>query len=341
MRTSFLDGSKTLLKRFDSNDEAVDYSEDLVAGGGYVYLNTTGDGPGHRYGAATSVLRISRDGSIVQKVASGLLKTSDDEDIITKGRSGQLNDCGTSAAAEYVTGDGSVVIRETTSERESKACGRKKNIDHERLYLLSPSGQVREILREDLRIKLTIKFKKHGWEAEVGSVIPAITVVSVTGDRVLLSKGRGFSFYVRDLSTGVETGPYKSAVASKSNYDLVNASLDPSGRVAYSSFGARGDRKHLRFRHTAGVFQTAGDPSSFKKNKGFSFVFFCGSRLLSSSARGVSELDPVTFNLIRKIAPAHKGDTGIDLESACSPEYLYMRSWDGGERITFLAYPLR
>lgn len=341
MRSSFLDGSKTVLKRFDPSDTATGFPEDIFAGGGYVYVNMSGDGPERdEIRSSSSVLRMSRDGSNFQKIASGQLNAGEEDAIVRlHGNKGQLNDCGTDVSAEHVAGDGSVVIREATADRESKACGRKKNVDHVRIYLLSPTGVTREILKEDLRVTLTIRRHKDGsWSSETGSKDPATYVAGVVGDRALLVRGRrSLSYYVRDLNTGTQTGPFKAAITSTYPFNL--GSLDPEGRVAVSTFAVTGSKKHRKIRHSSGVFQVPGDTASFRPVKGFSFLMFCGKHLISLSSRGVRELDPVTFNLIRPISPPHKDGSIVDINNACTADYLYMsRSRSKGSKQ--LAYPL-
>jgi hypothetical protein len=339
MRTSFLDGKKSVVKRFDPNDVRLGFPEKLLAGGGYVYANMHGDGPEELLDSGTNVVRMAHDGSNLQTVATGQMKSSEEDDIVVVHGKGQLNDCGTKVEAESVTDDGSVLIRETTSDRESAMCGRKKNVDHDRIYLLSPAGVSREIIREDLRISL--KFKSHsdgGWDATTGAEGAGVYVVDIVGDRAIITRNGGKSYYVRDVNTGADTGPYKTGIVGYSPFNL--ASIDSIGRVALSAYGVTGTRKHLKQHHAAGVYVRPGDTTSFVRAKGLAFLNFCGNHLISLTRRGARELDPVTLNLIRPIAPVHKDGSVVDLDTACSNDFLYMKTW-GGKGAKYLAYPLK
>jgi hypothetical protein len=341
VRASFLNGSKTLIKRFDPKDTAVGFPDLILAGGGLVYANMWGDGPDpNSVQTATSVLRMATDGSGAQTIASGLISSGEEDSILVSGHKAEMNDCGTSVEARFVTADGSVVIRETTSERSSKNCGRKKNVDHDRVYLLTPSGVTREILTEDSKVHLKVKFHKGGgWDAETDYDKPNTEVVSVVGDKALLVRGRRQSFYVRDLSTRVETGPYKSTLAATRAFST--ASMDPLGRIALSTFAASGKSKDAKFKHATGLFETPGDPASWKAAKGLQFVNFCGSHLLSDSAKGTRELDPVTLAPLRTIVPPSQSTTAITFQMGCTNDYLYLESLAEKKKTAiYFAYPL-
>jgi hypothetical protein len=276
-----------------------------------------------------------RDGSDLQKVAYGVLNTSEEDSIVIEKGKGRLNDCGTTALAQFAAADGSVVIVETTADRESKACGRKKNVDHNQYYLLSPAGIKRPILSEDVRIQRKIKvFKDGGYEGSSGSGGANSFVFDVIGDRALILRGNRLSAYVRDLTTGAESGPYRAPVKGKDPFNL--SSMDSSGRVVVSGFSIGANLMKPKFELVSGIFSTPGDTASYLPLKGQAILRFCGEHLVALTKNGSRVLDPVTLNLLRPIAPVHRGRY---VDESCDASFLYM-SARKGRGATFLAYPL-
>lgn len=333
-RTSFLGGAKTLVKQFDPKDTTLGFPSDLKVGGDFVYVTMEGDGPESNE-ARTTILRMRRDGSDVQTIARGKLDSSEENSVVIEKGKGRLNDCGTTVEAQLATDDGGVVIRETTAQRESKACGRKRNIDHHRYYLLTATGVVREILTDSVRVSRKFKVGKDGsYEGSSSSGSEDLVIFNVIGDRALIARFRKstLSYYVRDLNTGGEFGPYITRAKGLDPFSL--GSMDAAGRVALTGIALSGTKKNPKFNFVSGVFPVA-DPNTFLQIKGQSLLMFCGNHLIAETAKGARELDPLTLNLLRPIAPLR---LSYDIDT-CDSNYLYM-SRTKGRGAKYLAYPL-
>lgn len=334
-RTSFLGGKKTLVRRFDPKDTILGFPSDFKVGGEYLYMTMEGNGP-ERSEARTTILRMKRDGSDPQKVAFGALEASEENGVVIEKGKGRLNDCGTTVEAQLATSDGGVVIRETTADRESNNCGRKKNVDHHRYYLLSPTGVVREIISENVRVTRKFKVEKGGgFEGSSSSGGENLEIFSVIGDRALIARFRNRTtlYFVRDLNSGAETGPY--AVPVKGLNPISLGSMDATGRVAFTGIAFRGTTLNPKIDFVSAAFPTAGDPSSYVRFKGQGFLMFCGEHLIAETLKGVRELDPLTLNLLRPIAPL---SLRYDFDN-CDDNFVYM-SRNRGRDAKYLAYPL-
>lgn len=336
-RTSLLDGAKTLVKRFDPKDTSLGFPGDFKVGGDFIYVTMEGDGPNWNE-ARTTILRMRRDGSDLATVAQGKLSSSEENGIVIEKGKGLLNDCGTTVQVELVTDDGAAVIRETTADRESKRCGREKNVDHNRYYLLTAAGVTQEIITENRRVTRKIKVDKDGggYEGSTSSGDSGIAIFQVIANRVLIARfpGSAFEYFVRDLNTGAEIGPY---VRTKSGLDPFRmGSMDASGRIALTSFALTGTKKKPKFKLESGVFPTPGDPATFVRLKGMALLKFCGNHLIAETMKGARELDPQTLNLLRPIAPLNT--RGYELDT-CDNDYLYMNRRKGKGAV-YLAYPL-
>lgn len=336
MRTSFVNAANVLVKKFDPKDTALGFPSDFVIGGDFIYVTMEGDGLDSG-GASTTILRMRRDGSDPQTVTQGKLTSSEENSTILRKGKVYLNDCGTSVAAELATSDGGVVIQETIAERDSKACGRKKNTDRHRYYLLSPTGVIREIASEKLRVSSKFKVEKDGsYEGSSSAGSRNLMIAQAIGDRVLIERFRGKKsrYFVRDLNTGIDSDPYVVAGNGLDPFNL--GSMDPAGRVAITRLALRGTKKRPTVDFVSGVFPVAGDASNFLRAKGQAIFQFCGNHLVAETMKGIRELDPLTLNLLRPIAPLPPVRFVTD---TCDGDYLYaMRQ--KGRSAEYLAYPL-
>lgn len=338
MRGSLLNKSVTKLATYDSLRG--DFPVSILASAGYVYLNLSNGGyeSNGPVNANAKVVRMSRDGTGVLTVAKSSMKYASEPNTVVENGNLRLNDCGTNAQATSVSFTGDVVISQTTSDRESKACGRKKNIDHWSYYELTTSGVRRDITTEERRVTRRSRPSfKDGPPMAWTSVAPTLADPWVYYGKAVFQKFHDGDFYVRDLASGAVTGPYKTKIPGHDFYAY--AAVNSLGQLAAGTEATTGKAKHEKLHLAAGVFRTPGDPSSYAKFKGSAGMQFCGDHLMINNGKGVRELDPNTFWLKRVVAGKESARGLSFVDPLCSDRFYYVTRYTKSKIILF-AYPL-
>jgi hypothetical protein len=336
MRGSFLDHKKTRLATFSfaGGFEPVQ----LSSGGGYAYVSTVSDGIDSDFntGASSKVIRISRTGARTV-VAAGSNAANDEESVVVDHGKGRMNDCGKQVSLMSVSSNGSAVIQEVTADRDSTACGNKKNVDHNRIYELPVNGTPREIFSYDVAIDSQITVDDGGWESHGGRTLgPEVYMASVFGDHAMFSFGRAGGLYIRDLVTGALSGPYLGGLAAKAGFGW--GTLDPVGRLALFRGTVKAGTRFDVDKTVSGLYLTPGDASAFQKVSTRDEIAFCGHHLIKFSKRNATEIDPVTLAPIRTIAADGSATTGASM--SCTEDYLYGVRWHGNNKYTYYARTL-
>ena len=348
-RSSLVDGSRVRLMRFHDDDGY--YIDDIQAGGGQVMVNLESEGLNDPI--QTKVLRMGRDGSNPQVLATGSKPGWEESSVVEGGRA-RPNDCGTYVHGHSVTSTGSVVLMRTVGERESSACGMKPNFDHLRVTELSLSGSSREIFTEDIELDFSQTLSEGsgtgsglvGFAGTFGRPLldPFRTQIKVSGDRAAYVKVSGGPAYVRDLSTGALSGPYGTGLLGGATRNF--PTVDPSGRVALTAAALRyKDLSNTRqpplgwVAHRAGVFTTPMSPTGFAHLSKLRFVEFCGSRLIGGTSSAIVELDPVTMRLKRRLARYPRGNRMWGLSDQCTDSYVYTLGFKS-KTVSVVGYPL-
>jgi hypothetical protein len=336
-RSSFLDKSKVEIARLDGND--YDSIEGMDAGGGQLAISLRSDNfRVDHFETNTKVIRISRDGTQRTVLASGKVGEHGGEGtFVVKNGVGHLNDCGTRVSLMSVSSTGSVVIGATVSDRSSKACGRKADVDHWRYFEQQLNGTVRGIVKLDKKIHFTWRRIGRGSYAASLPDDRALTNVEVQGDRALFDSVSSARYYVRDLVTGQLSGPLRLQIAGKFREKFTFATLAASGSVALNSYAyKKGDRSER-----TGVFANQPSPSAPIETKHGTPLFYCGDHLLgiSFSSGRINELDPATLAVKRFVAKVSPKTTFLSIEFGCTNDYFYGAKLKG-DSADLLAFPL-
>jgi hypothetical protein len=329
-RGSFLNRSVKRIVAFDDEENAVaDY---VLAGGGFVFVNMLSVDE-----SESRVERFARDGSNRVTLAKGKRRSGYGYEI--KNGVVRLTDCGTRVEALSTSAEGGVVIEHLATDRDSTRCGRKRNWDHRRYYEFTPGGAIREITTESSPVTHTIKLKGQDWGGSYGPVRPPVAEPTVFGDKAVYGAGHYDNFLVRDLKSGAVTGPYTRPL--KGSPEFTDASLSPSGQLAYTSFRLTGKGNSAKLNRAAGVFDTAAGPTAFRPVAGYLALRYCGSHLIADTNRGVQELDPATGAFVRQIAPERMHGTPIFTFYPCTNDYVYADGTAGKKYANALfAFPL-
>lgn len=343
-RGSFLNKSKVELARFGGKTwESV---QGLSAGGGHVVVSLENEffASDSKSSAPTSrVIRMARDGSRREVIAAGRVHTGGQPTKIITRKGGRLNDCGTRVRALSVSATGSVVIGQVTGDRRSKRCGEKKDVDHWRYYEQRLDGSQREIFATDRVVETRFKRRKrgHSWSDTSGDA--ALSSAYVIGDRALIRSASSSQQFVRDLTAGTLSGPFK--YPTKSGAIFTTASMGLNGSLALNAYFSN-KKSGLAIR--SGVFPT-GVPTSFKEvERDTQLLEFCGSHLISSpfDSRKIYELDPGTLAPVRSIGTRPSRISVVfGIELGCNDNFVYgidLKERPDGEDISvsLLAYPL-
>jgi hypothetical protein len=336
MRGSFLDHKKIRLATFTfaGGFEPVQ----LSSGGGYAYVSTVSDGIDNdvNKGASSKIIRVSRTGTRTV-VAAGSNPADDEGSVVVEHGTGRMNDCGKQVMLMSVSSNGSAVIQEVTADRDSTACGKKKNVNHNRIYELPLNGVPREIFSYDVALESTITVDDGGWESHGGrSLGPEVYTASVFGDHAIFSFGRAGGIYVRDLVSGALTGPYLGGLTAKAGFAW--GTLDPIGRIAMFRGTFKAGRRYDVGNTVSGLYLTPDDLSAFQKVSTRDEIAFCGHHLIKFSKRRATEIDPVTLAPIRTIASDGSATTGLNI--SCTEDYLYGVRWHGHDKYTYYARTL-
>lgn len=321
-RGSFLNKSKVAIAKFGGTTG--DYINGLSAGGGYAAI-TLRNGlvkSKNRSGftETSRVVRISRDGTRRDVLATGSVEVDGLNNYSFKNGVLVQKDCGTRVEALDVSSSGSVVLGRAVSERGSARCGKKKDVDRWRYMEARLDGTEREIFSIDRKVFVKVKKTKKGTRTRTNSGESAISNVDVVGDRVLFRNKSSESFFVRDLATGLLSGPFRFGATRALNY--ASATMSAGGAIALTSFYFA-QKKYPTARN--GIFPDFTNPSNVKLTPKLNSPVFCGRHLIAKyeDDSRVAELDPVTLAPIRVIAKPKYAVISFGLDIACTDDYLY------------------
>jgi hypothetical protein len=326
MRGSFLNKSVKVVAKVAWRNGFLDT---IYASGGFVFANVQEDAfgkGGELAGSKTRIVRYSRDGTDVRTVAKGEAVADEQNGIVTENGKKKLNDCGVQVEAAAAGPAGAIIVTQTTSDRGSKACGHKKNVDHLRYYELKPDGATREVFSLDKKVTRNANPREETLVSTFVTGGP--NLFQLVGDHVTFMYGSRGDLWVKNLATGFLSGPYTALPGKKSSFQF--GSLDPVGRLASVSINFESaSKKNPVGTVGSAVFTNPDDPSSIKELSNKSWPLYCGNRLLLLGEKSIVEVDPVTFVLLRKLYSfPPKGN--VDIERACSQDYLYL-NWYGSK----------
>lgn len=346
-RSSLVGRKRVRVARFQADGYSV---EGLSAGGGQVVVNL--ERGGIDTPLYTRVVRMSRNGSNQQVLATGSRPGWVDESVVEDGRA-RTNDCGTHARADSMTDTGAVLLMQTTSERESSACGAKPNVDRVRVTEVALTGVTREVYTDEIQVEPAgpigtgtgtgTESETHASTPGVASANPWQPRVRVSHDRAIFERPSDGLTYVRDLNSGALAGPYGTGLKGPATLNF--STLDPSGRVAMSAISLRTSKRKssapqrtwLAFR--SGIFNTPLNPTPFTHKREMLTIQFCGSRLIGATKTAYVELDPKTLRVRRTIAIFPKSSGPFALGDQCTDKYAYVfRPWKN--ELTVLGFPL-
>lgn len=318
-RGSFLNKSKVAIAKFGTTTG--EYIDGLSAGGGVVAVTLTDRLVKTKNGWADTsrVVRLSRDGTRRDVLAKGIV-VDDFKDYTFKNGVVVQDDCGTRVEALDVSSSGSVVLGRAVSERASARCGKKKNVDRWRYVDTRLDGSEREIFSTNRKVFVKVTKTKKGSSTRTNSGESAISNVDAVGDRVLFRNESSLSFLVRDLTTGLLSGPFSFGTSPPTRYAW--ATMGSNGAIALDSF-LLSKRKDVVVR--TGIFPNVSSPSEVKMTPQLGNPVYCGRHLLAKhdGDSRISELDPATLEPIRVIASPKAAVIVFGIAMTCTDDYLY------------------
>lgn len=339
MRTSLADGSTVEVYRASgrSGDHIVEAPQ---AGGGFVAVlvnHESRDGTGD----ATSVVRLNRDGSNMQIVATGKLQGDGSLDFPVRRGGAVMTDCGSEVTLEDVSGDGVLVYGVVRKTRASKSCGRQAVLNDWHYFAMSPTGETREVYAaQAVPWAKAKRGRRGGWSARCSCDAGEVDI-QMSGTWLKIDAFRA-GVTVRDMATGATSLPFPMRFGTNLIPSL--GSVGTLGQFATLDTNVQrrriGRRRHVTVRVDGYLFPNPADVSR-RVNLGPRVPMFCGSRLfaLRSGRGGVSileELDPLLGTPSRIVGslPSRVGTV-----VGCGPEFLVL-SRQEKKRGIFTAYSL-
>lgn len=319
-RKSILTGKRVTLAEFKTMKNRIQV---VKAGGGRVAVMLGAEPNINRF--KVKILAMNRDGSGRRVIASSSLNWYDD------GKAGAVQ-CGSVVNLINASPTGSFVIATTRETSSSAKCGRKSSLLRWSYDELLASGGRREIYSSD------VKPAPRGYLSPLASV-------EVNGDFAAIVKRKNLKVYVKNLETGVQTGPFIDSVRlAQKKLRFNRISLGPNGMLALESDvldQSAGDSSFWM-----DVFSNPLLPAVATRSTARFAAQFCGDHLIDISWDGVDpktneyintvrEFDPLTLQPIRTLASITEYE---DIE-ACSPGFVVIRrSVRGKEK--FRAVPI-
>lgn len=316
MRQSLSGGKRVKVAAVPSD---IDNPVRLAAGGGRVALQFGRNG---NRAETSKVVSFDRTGKQRKVLASG--------SIPRRWTSKGPVRCGTVVALMGASSTGSFAVAKGTFERKHKLCGGKKNLDHWRYLEKRPRGAAsREIYTADAPTKGRFKFQEP------------VERVDLNGDFAAIVAANTLKIRVRNLATGVLTGPFADSPSTSSLSEF-------SKRISLASTGAllvnseSYDEKTLKETLFTDLFLDPALPATAVRPKYDRNAMFCGSRLVTLQDIGnpadyrVVELDPATFAEVRTLAPAPDLE---EIESCDANRMILVTHTTKGVRLTPVKFP--
>ncbi|MGH2960497.1 MAG: hypothetical protein ACRDKE_12885, partial [Solirubrobacterales bacterium] len=333
VRESFRNSTRVRLLKVlgdERSDDDADYIHGVWAGGGHVAIQIqsyAGPGP-----ATTRIERISRDGASKQVIATSATPEGVNGEYEYENGKAVRSDCGRRVDALSMNGQGAVVIAEIAAERASKVCGGKANVDHWRVYELSLSGLSREIFTMDRLLSGDSNTGNGSKDVQYPGAVEAV------GDRAIYQTSIIAPAYIRDLATGVQSGPYTTGLAGRV-HQTWDPSLSTGGAIALTA-PPSGSKKRGGELVRSGVLRAPLGGSRFKLVSNAWRVRFCGARPIAEMMDGrVFELDPVSIKKKRYVTTFPNEAFTWEVLPGCNDNYFYATG-SGNRGPIVRAYPL-
>lgn len=299
-RQSVATGSKRRIASFSAAHGVI---SQLEAGGGRVVVGLQ-KFTGRKI--RSRIVVMNRDGSAAAVLAKGLAGNP----LIDY----PYNPCGKFPWVEDVTSGGAVVLAESNEVKRGSECRYKSSVRNWRYVEIAPDGRQRVI--DSGKYTPGLQESTDLWNS-----------VHAEGDYAALVTDAKLRVYLKNLETGVTTGPFVYPAQQQGKLTSgVWISQNTDGVLAVGSETNSG-RLHT---HWTDVFMNPLDPRSSARSKEFYEVEFCGSRLVTFDYKehkksSVKELDPATLKPIGTLAKAG----AYEWIQSCSATHLVVAREDG------------